>query len=75
MINRNTVQIFADNKYKPKSWWSEETMRLFRLRMATRAKYYKTRTLNDLIAFPEAEDALLVDIKQRKRESFASLIN
>lgn len=32
-------------------------------------------TLNDFIAFQETDDALLLDIKQHKRESFKSLIN
>jgi len=47
ILKRNTVKINENNKYIPKKYWDESCERLFRLRSASRHKYYKTKLLSD----------------------------
>lgn len=70
IIANNTIRIEPDNRYSPKAWWSTEVQRLFRLRNAFSSMYYKTRKIEDLYRFQEADDDLKQAIELRKRENF-----
>lgn len=57
IIIRNTIRLDPRNKYVPKMWWNDKVQKMFRIRQATRAKYFKSITLQDLRAHRKAEDA------------------
>lgn len=57
-IANNTIRIEPDNRYSPKAWRSTEVQRLFRLKNALKSKYYKTREIEELYRFQEADDDL-----------------